>query len=239
MENGIPAAVVPQLHALVASQVGWDEVVRWKKYVNKGEGVREQNSLQHSLSITILGWTVMAQLRSYNPFIERGLVMAGLAIHDVPEFILRRDVLHIDKTVEKDLQEYLAFRQCYEPLGSTMFDPLHRAYLLQFARKNPEIFPADGRRIMADIRGHSLVEALMFEAVEQWDYVLYALEQYRERGNEKILVQTLRNQIASIGELKKLLPGFREEIWTDDFSLWVNEFLKAHEGQWIEQKGEV
>lgn len=240
MNNGIPTALVPLIEAWKTPQVGLDEVPRWKKYrKGKGEGVRRQNSLQHSLSITILVAIMRARLRIYLPFLDWLLVATAVAIHDVGEGIIKKDTHYIDKTVEGDLAEYLAFRRHYEPLGDKVFTPLHRAFLLQFARKNPEIFPDDARQIMADLAGEHLMEAFMFDAIERWDYALYALEQYHERGNEKILVQVLRNNNPAIQELKRCLPGFREEIWTRELDLWTNDFLLAHEGMWIEQKGEA
>ena len=82
-------------------------------------------------------------------------------------------------------------------------------------------------------------EALVFEAVERFDYVLYALEQYLERGNEKILVQVLRNRVPRLDRLASCLNDFGKLIWTEKISDWARDFIKAREGQWIEQKGEV
>jgi hypothetical protein len=239
MNKSIPAALVPLLEAWKTPQVGLDEVSRWSKYIDKDQGVRRQNSLQHSLSITILVPMMKARMRLDQPFLDWLLVMTALSVHDVGEGIIKKDTHYIDKTVEGDLAEYRAFRQRYEPLGDTLFDPLHRAFLLQFARKNPEIFPEDARQIMAGLAKDCFLEALMFDAIERWDYTLYALEQYHERGNEKVLVQVLRNNIAAIDYLIKNLLGFGANIWTREFDLWVKDFLRAHEGMWIEQEGEV
>jgi len=158
-------------------------------------------------------------------------------MHDVGEGILGKDTPYIDKSVDRDLEEYLAFRRCYEVLDPVVFDRLHRAFLLQFAQKNPGTFPEDARRIMAEIVKKFPMETFAFDAIERWDYVLYALEQYHERGNEKILVQVLRNQVKHLNILANELPGFGDEIWTWELASWANVFLKAHEGKWIEQKG--
>lgn len=239
MNNGIPTTIVPLIEAWKTPQVGLDEVPRWKKYIDKGEGVRRQNSLQHSLSITILVAIMRARLRIYLPFLDWLLVTTAVAIHDVGEGIIKKDTHYIDKTLEGDLAEYLAFRRHYEPLGNGVFSPLHRAFLLQFARKNPEIFPDDARQIMGDLAREHLMEAFMFDAIERWDYLLYAFEQYHERGNKKILVQVLRNNIAAIQDISRNLEGFSTEIWTPELDLWTKNFLRAHEGMWIEQKGEA
>ena len=238
MNNGVPVVLLPLLNAWKTPQVGLDEVLRWKKYVDKDQGTRPQNSLQHSLSITILGSMVIEELRPYVE-IDSGLLITCLAVHDVGEGILKKDTLYIDKTVEGDLEEYQAFRHQYEPLDRELFDRLHRAFLLQFALKNPRIFPGDAREIMAHLAEEFLLEALMFSAIEQWDYVLYAIEQYHDRGNEKILVQVLRSQIGPLNAFAEEIPGFKAKIWTPEISSWATSFLVPYEGKWIEQKGEV
>lgn len=238
MDNYVPPRLLPLLGVWKTPQVGLDKVPRWKKYLKKGKGVRRQNSLQHSLSIAILGSMVTTRLSAYVS-IDAGFVITSLIIHDVGEGIRRKDVLYIDKTVEEDFDEYLAFRRVYESLDAALFDRLHHAFLLQFARKNPDIFPKDARKIMTYLSKKFFLEALIFDAVERWDYVLYALEQYHERGNKKILVQVLRSQISPLNELAEKIPGFGTEIWTWEIASWANGFIKDHEGMWIEEKGEV
>jgi hypothetical protein len=92
---------------------------------------------------------------------------------------------------------------------------------------------------MVELVARFPMETLAFEGIERWDYILYALEQYRERGNEKILVQTLRHQIKPLNVLARELPGFGDVIWTTDILSWAHQFLASHEGQWIEQKSEA
>jgi len=204
-----------------------------------------QNSLQHSHAITILGAILVDLLDPYVAYclpyhsLDRNLILTALAIHDVGEGEIKKDTLYIDKTPDGDLEEYFAFRERYARLGPRSFEPLHRAFLLQFTFKDPEVFPPDACHEIQRLGQTHLYEALAFDAIERWDYVLYALEQYHERGNEKILVQTLRNQIPHFERLTEKLPGFSQTIWTQEISLWTNDFLSAHEGEWIEQKGEV
>lgn len=238
MNNGVPSAYLPLLDAWRAPQVGLPEVLRWKKYIEKDQGVRPQNSLQHSHAITLLGAMVVEQLRPYVQ-LDFGLLMTALAVHDVGEGEIGKDTLYIDKTTAGDLEEYSAFCHRYEPLGGLVFDLLHRAFLLQFALKNPECFPPTARALMREIAGVNRMEALAFDAVERWDYLLYALEQYHERGNEKILVQTLRGQIGHLNRLADDLPGFGKAIWKKEISVWSGEFLGSHDGKWVEKKGET
>ncbi len=235
MNNGIPASLLPIIETWKAPQEGMSHVVRWLKYHNDEPGVRRQDSSQHTISIVVLAMIVVAVLRKYIP-LDGWLLTDAFSLHDLGEGECKKDTHYIDKSVTGDLEEYLAFRQRYEFLGPVVFESLHPAFLLQFAAKNPSIFPKDAQRIMADLCRDYPMEILVFDAIERWDYVLYALEQYHERGNEKILTQVLRHQVPHLDVLAVELPGFGVEIWKSEISLWAHDFLKAHEGQWIEQK---
>lgn len=81
-------------------------------------------------------------------------------------------------------------------------------------------------------------ECLAFDAIEKWDYILYALEQFIEQGNAKILVQVMRHQASQMDRLAKKLPGFGKQIWTDSIRSLFSEFLDHYKDYWIEQKGE-
>ena len=224
----------PLIAAWQAPQVGLPEVVRWAQYVADGN-VRHQNTLQHSLAITILGAMVIAQIRAASAAeLDGELLLTALAIHDEGEGDLGQDTLWKDKSAKGDLAEYLAFRKRYEMLGPA-WRSLHAAFLLQFCLKNPECFPEDAREIMERLSATHRYEALAFEAIENWDYLLYSFEQYLERGNEKILVQVFRNQAPILNRLAAELPGFAA-IWTPELSAWSKNFLARREGCWIEEK---
>jgi hypothetical protein len=237
MRNGIPAALLPLLDVWKVPQVELALALRWKKYAREAPGIRAQNSLEHTVGIIILGGIVMEQIDPTR-FLDRELVIAALALHDVPEYRGGGDVHYIDKTAKKDLREYIALRGIYEPMGPPVFPMFHRAYLLQFALRDPPEFPNDAHAIMESIARNFSHEALTFDVIERWDYVLYALEQYHERGNGKILTQVLRNQVSHLDDLAKKLHGFGDAIWTPELSSWAHGFLKEHEGLWLEKKGE-
>jgi hypothetical protein len=172
--------------------------------------------------------------------LDRGLLMTALAVHDLGEGETGKDTLYIDKSIEGDLEEYQAFLRRYKlSKKGPMFNYLHRAFLLQFALANPQNFPLSARALMSGIAITNRLEAMVFDVVERWDYVLYAVEQYYERGNEKILVQTLRHQIPHLNRLSNELPGFGEKIWTKEISIWATELLKDCDGKYEEQKGEI
>ena len=227
------------IDVIKSGQVGLSTVIRWSKYdKEEGGGVRIQNSLQHSYSIALLGKMLIHKLRDYVT-LDEPLLITALLVHDHGEGEINKDTHYIDKSVDGDLDEYLAFTQRYSALGKSQFEEFQKAFLLQFALKNPSCFPEQSRKIMEQLEQHKLLECNAFDAVERWDYLLYAIEQFEERGNKKVLVQTLRNQIPHLNRLAEVaLPGFGAEIWTTQMRLWCQNFVSEHDGQWIEQKGE-
>ncbi|MFA6354763.1 MAG: hypothetical protein WCX12_03725 [Candidatus Paceibacterota bacterium] len=218
-------------------QTRLSSVIRWDKYIEGDGGVRIQNSCQHSLSISLLGIQMMTQISPYAIF-DRNLVLSALIIHDFGEGEMGRDTVFIDKSGVGDLEEYSAFLKVFSKLPPDQFYFFHRAFLLQFALDVPKIFPHDAKEIMKELARNERVEALVFRAVEIWDYLLYAFEQYTERGNVRILVQTLRHQIRRLDYLARSLPGFRKEIWKKEIRDWCVRFVDSYEGQFIEAKGE-
>lgn len=89
---------------------------------------------------------------------------------------------------------------------------------------------------MNSLSSYFATEAMIFQAIECWDYVLYAQEQYELLGNERILAQTLRNQIPQLESLARELPGFAKVIWTPEVRGWHMAFLDKHDGEWLERK---
>ena len=220
-----------------AGQVGLPAVIRWSKYLESDGGARRQDGLQHSFSITLLARVLIEKLRPHVA-LDGELLMTSVLVHDYGEGEVGHDTLFIDKSADGDLREYTAFVARFMQLSNELFEPFCRAFLLQFALRNPENFPPAARAIMVELVREKHMEALAFEALECWDYMLYAFEQYRTRGNAKILVQTLRNLIPRLRELVGLLPGFGAEVFTEELYDWCLRFMRIYDGQWIEQKGE-
>lgn len=219
-----------------SGQTRLPNLVCWGKHVVRG-GVRIQDALQHTYSSLFLANVLFATLRKYLLLDERFITQA-IFIHAQGKSELGQDTSYIDETDETRLREYLAFRARFEKLGETVFREFHRAFLLQFALMNPPVFPDDARAIMRELAERHRLEALAFQAIEHWDFLMYAMEQYRERDNHKLLVQVLRNVMPKLDRLATNLVGFYSEIWTDELRAWCAGFLSEHEGQWIEQQGE-
>jgi len=215
-------------------------VHRWTKYYEGDGGARAQDSLQHSFSITFLAAVLLDKLRTYVD-LDAELLMTAVLVHDCGEAEMGNatDTHYIDKTQSGDVAELHAFLERFTRLPDVLFTKWFQAFLLQFALKPNGEFPESARKIMVWLADNRKMEALAFEAVERWDYVLYALEQYVERGNVKILVQTLRHQSPHLDRLARELPGFGREVWTDEVRKWCQAFLREHRGEWIEKKGEA
>jgi len=230
----IPHDLAALIDALKSTQQSLPMVPRWKKYLEQGPGVRAQNTLQHSHALTLIG-TIAIQRMGLDGEVDAGFLLGALAIHDVGEGELGYDTLYIDKDASQDLKEYLAFEHRYESVPE--FAHLQELFLLQFALKNPVNFPDDARSVMMKLAEHYRLEALVFEALERWDYLLFALEQYVDRENELVLTQVLRHQVPHFERLLVELPSL-DQLWTPELAAFAQRFLVKRVGKWIEQKGE-
>lgn len=209
-------------------------VFRWGKYL-RDPAVRRQNVLQHTVSIVSLVPVFVRALAGYTS-LDGELLRLAFMVHDVGEGELGGDVHYIDREVSRDVAEYEAFCRQYRDCAPAVWEQLERAFLLQFAAANPLGFPDDARVVMAELRGTNPVEVIAFEAIERWDYMLYALE-HEARGCGRLIVQVLRNQLGHLDRLVHELPGF-EVIHPPRFSSWCHDYVGQFAGQWIEQKGE-
>ena len=222
-----------------SGQVGLPQVERWSTHKtedNEHGGIRSQNSLQHTYSLALLGSMLIQSARPYHSGLDEVLLLNALLVHDHGEAELGRDVVYINKYDQADLDEYGAFCKRYRKLPQTLFAFYHEAFLLQFANQKPIRFPLKARKVMNYLRSQKQTECKFFEFIERWDYLVYALEQYIQRGNEKILVQVLRHQFPKLEKLAQDVPACKELVWTPAVSEWCSEFMQIHSGKWIEIK---
>ncbi len=162
--------------------------------------------------------------------LDEALLERAALIHDHGEGELQMDVPYAEKKDEDDVREYEAFRRRYGTLDRRSFDRFHRAFLLQFVNKPDAAakLPDDARDVTVELAETRAVEALVFNALEKWDYVLYALEQYEHLENAFILAEVLGRQMAELDESARLIPGFAQEIWTPEIRTWCVHFLADH-----------
>lgn len=212
-----------------SGQVQLPKVIRWSRFSKRAEPIREQNCLQHSYSLTVLVNIIIVKLSSFIALDESLLQRAAL-VHDHGEGELQSDVPYTQKTNEDDIHEYEAFCRRYGVLDRRSFEHFHRAFLLQFVAKPEAVakLPKDAREIIGDLAQTRADEALLFSALERWDYVLYAIEQHQHLGNEFILAEVLGNQMPELDEYARRIPGFSQEIWTPGIRAWCVRFLAEY-----------
>lgn len=218
---------------------------RWSKYVVEGYA-RPQNDLQHSYSILILVWDVLSRNEGKSSIeLDIPLLLQAFYIHDLGEALSGRDVLYIDRQAEQEVEEYVRFCEHMRHLDPKTFAAFERAFLLQFCLRSSDVleaFSLHAQEIMSSLAETRRNESLLFNAIERWDYVIYAFEQYEIYGNLKILIQTLRHQMPHLErlteELSSAVPIFGDEIWTAMIRDRCSHLLANYAGQWIEQKGE-
>lgn len=208
----------------LTTQTIFHGVYRWGKY--KETGIRLQDDLQHSYSGSILAKIFMLKIDSYNPGLDKDLVVTAFLIHDHGEGELKRDICWDFKESSDDIDEYYAFTKRYNQLGEEIFAVLERAYLLQYALKERLDFPQRSQVILRDLAKNNYYEALAFSAIEIWDYLLYALEQNQTRANPIILFDVLKNQLPRMNALAEKLPGLKQEIWTEEIINAFQEMIK-------------
>jgi 5'-deoxynucleotidase YfbR-like HD superfamily hydrolase len=211
---------------LLTSQLILQKVWRWKSFKN----VRRQNDLQHSYSITILAKIVVEKLNKYfDGFcFDKDIIITAFLVHDHGEGELKRDIQYGKKKESDDLDEYYSFVERYRQLNEEVFSSFHYAYLLQYCVEGREEFPAEAREIMVWLKEKRYPEALIFEAVEIFEYILFALEQDKKGNNKEIFQSVCKNQLTRIERLVRDLPGFREEIWTDEVQSLFDAYLSSH-----------
>ncbi|MFZ5365501.1 MAG: hypothetical protein ACOZBH_04910 [Patescibacteria group bacterium] len=214
-----------------SAQVKLPKVMRWKKYFDHFGDIRRQDCLQHSYAI---GFIADAAILMLAPFIrlDSHLLLTAFQVHDIGEGELGRDVVLSlkNKYADDDLNEYLAFIERYRSLPTAVFDHYNRAFLLQYCLEldKHQGFPIEAQCVMAELAETKRYEALAFHAIEIWDYLLYALEQYQTVENGYILHIVISGHFDQYEKLCLELPGFEHVFWTADVRAWCLRFLREH-----------
>ncbi len=209
---------------VLTAQIIFKGVYRWSRL---GKGVRRQDVLQHSYSITILSRIIVEKLNRYLD-LDKDLIATAFLVHDHGEGELKRDICRGDKNKEgndDDLREYFAFVKRYEKLEPEVFRVFHRAFLLQFCLKDQNGFPKEAVEIMEELAAVNYFEALTFRATELMEYILYSMEQDKKGNRPGLLLEIYNNNYPEIEEIMFKLPGFAQEIWTIEVSSFFEAYL--------------
>ncbi|MDP3244682.1 MAG: hypothetical protein Q8M83_03435 [bacterium] len=206
------------------SAILMEKVTRWSRFREKGLPLRQQSNLSHTYSFLLTA--IILRERARNRFkIDWELLFDAIFLHDLGEGVLHEDIPFPRKSDERDRDEYLAFRGFIGKLGKKTTAKLERAFLLQFAHKNSEIFPRRARQIMSELFQTHRREVLLFAGMEQFDYVLYALEQYLRLGNKEIFATVLSDQTPILDDMVKRLPLLRQ-LWSPAFRQYCFDLLQ-------------
>lgn len=216
-----------------ACQTLLPRVVRWGRFLKEitvHPRPRKQNTLQHSHSLVLAASVLAERLLPYSPEVDCHLFLSAVATHDHGEGYRLRDTQLPDKCPEDDADEFVKYMAGISAVDDRTRNFLTRAFLLQHALHGSEhhaAFPEFAQSILWELSQTSEMEALWFGAVENYDYVLYALEQH-DRG-VPLFDAVIRKHIDTLNGYAEKIPGFREEIWTLELSQEFSDlvFLKA------------
>lgn len=203
-------------------------VVRWGSFVEENPKLWKQPTLHHTLSFSIVA-SVCVQLLKKHIRLDEGLLQLAFNIHDLGEGLTRRDISVGKKQDKDDLEEYEALKKSFSFLSPKDFRPLQKAFLLQFARRNPDCFDQYERNLMRQLMKSSKNEVLVFNALESWEYIFYPLEMYIQGLDDGgLLFIVLSNQLDKLKMFSRELKGFRQEIFTKSFEEWAEDFVLNH-----------
>ena len=221
-------------------------IQRWGKFNVGDQGLligkledcrvkRLQSVCHHAVEIGEICEVVIHLLASHLALaglqLDWSLLRQAVRVHDFGEAVhveAGNDISMPLKTDDDDRQEYEHFVQFLDKayLDCEEFKAqMRRAFLLQFCLHGNGSLPQD---IMTDLKANHRTEALMFEAIERWGYLIYALEQYTRFQNVDIVRDVLIRNAPHYKRLSQDLPGFKEVLWTDNMKRWSGVFLREH-----------
>jgi len=207
-----------------SAQTNLGAVFRWQNHPQVSQG-RKQSTLAHTVSLAFLGTIALPILQSHNQDLESDLLLASLVIHDFSEGVLNRDILASHKREEDDLQEYLSFREFFRHCAES-WTFCEKAFLLQFVRKPHRCFPNNIQEKIKKIALSNELEAMMFEAIERLDYILYAREHCETSGDNRLLHEVMTRHGPILGQLRSKIRGF-EKIWTPQFEHECSQLVQV------------
>lgn len=171
---------------------------RWGKYEQQGYA-GYQNSLQHTIQATRLG----IELLSFESILndrkfDKFLVTTALLLHDEGE-IKHKDVLYGEKNKSDDEREIEFFRNEMLPtyenkVVDKVKEEMIKAFMLQFKSDS--------------------FESILFQGIERLGYVSDAYNFYKQKNNDRIMVETLRYQHHHLKRLSKDIVSLEKIYYT-------------------------
>jgi len=177
---------------------------------------RTQNVLQHSYSLGLLGENILIMIEDQlaRPLDSR-LLQLCFKIHDWGEPLLKRDICSLDKKDTDDSDEYVAFVKKIKDLPIKVQERYKEAFLLQFCfNADISCFPVDAVATMDILLREKRDEAIFFKAVENIEYLSFAIEQAIKKGDFNYLITVSRNQFEKLDGFSELLPALKL-VWNE------------------------
>ncbi|MBI4268492.1 hypothetical protein HY627_01500 [Candidatus Uhrbacteria bacterium] len=224
------------LDVWLSGQTLLPQVRRWGENTDaKGRG-RRQDVLQHTVSVSVLGRIFKGLLEPHligKATVSWLLIFDALLFHDHGEevYISRGyDENSEERTiVDGELLEDAAFARRCGQLPTELARSFVYSSRLQFAPRGKNFdgdIPADLFEDQSAHRSAHWQEALIFEAIERYDYLLYAFE---HRHDTEIAVAIIRRHLERLSYLADRIPGMREELWTRELGAACITFIAAHD----------
>ena len=207
--------------------VGMKKIKRWQAYSNLR--IRPQNCYEHSISLAYLGYEIPAKINGgLYPEIDKEIIRKACMIHDIPEGLGLGDIPYAQKSSKRDVEEYLCFCSFLEKQGFKKTEDLKKIYLLQFCLNDIEDFPGEAKKIMLGLKKTYHAEIVWFKFLENFDYLLYAEEQYvRSAENIEILQKVAGAQVPVLIDLVDNQMPCLKKIWTPQAIQYFSQFIQA------------
>ncbi len=202
---------------------GLKRVIRWQAYADLN--VYPQDSFMHIFGLTFLAYELLGKMNGgLGPNFDKELVIKACMIHDVPGGL--EDLSYEDKNIFRNIEKHLCFKKLVISLCDDPEEVLHleKIYLLQFCLDDFAEFPPATQVIIEEVSCLYRLEAICFRFLEEFDYLIFAEEQYVRFGIRSLLERIAVVHLPIINQLVEQLPCL-ERVWTPVANDYFSEFI--------------
>ncbi|OPF64319.1 HD domain-containing protein [Hydrogenophaga sp. H7] len=180
-------------------RLGFGRIIRWQKFVQHLP-IRHESLLEHTFDTALLALVASEIVDIAHPELklDKYKILACALLHDVPE-VRTGDIAYAEKRSIHEIEEAWALRSMFQLLPGSVRERLEYSFALQ----------SDTIAGTLDCGGsEETPEARVFEFVERYGYLLFALEQVQEDvKNLPLLAHVLQMQTDRLIFLISALPG--------------------------------
>lgn len=190
--------VTPLLKTLDEVRSGLASIIRWQKFASVLP-IRRETCLEHSYDTVLLAIVVSEIVRTNVPArrFDAYRLVGCAALHDIGE-IVTGDIAYADRVSGDAEREACAFQGFFAWLPTEAQRGVSRMYSIQTNEAAMALGFADNT---------DSTTSLLFEFVERYGYLIFALEQVRaEKENLPLLRHVLGNQLDRLRELLATFP---------------------------------